>query len=47
MEETPNETPLLLIRLDFLLLFSYGLVFSCNGILQENNLLADLGFLLF
>ena len=47
VEETPNETSLLLIRLDFLLLSGYGLVFGCNGILQENNLLADFGFLLF
>ena len=46
VEETPNETSLLLIRLDFLLLSGYGLVFGCNGILQENNLLADFGFLL-
>lgn len=47
VEETPNKTPLLLIRLDFLLLSSYGLVFGCNGILQEYNLLTDFSFLLF
>ena len=47
VEEMPNETSLLLIHLDFLLLSGYGLVFGCNGILQENNLLADLDFLLF
>ena len=47
VEEMPNETSLLLIHLDFLLLYGYDLVFGCNGILQENNLLADLDFLLF
>lgn len=47
VEETPNKTPLLFIRLDFLLLSSYGLVFDCNGILQEYNFLIDFSFLLF
>ena len=47
VEETPNKTPFFLIRLDFLLLSSYGLVFDCNGILQEYNPLTDFSFLLF
>ena len=33
VEETPNETPLLLIPPDFSLLFGDGLVFSLDGIL--------------
>jgi len=46
VEDTLNETLPFLIHPDFLLVFGCSLVFSRNGILQENNLLADFGFLL-
>ena len=47
MEEAFDKTPLLLVHLDFSVLFRDSLVPISNGVLKENDLLADFGFLLF
>ena len=47
MEEAFDKTPLLLVHLDFSVLFRDSLVFISNGVLKDNDLLADFGFLLF
>ena len=47
MKEAFDKTPLLLVHLDFSVLFRYSLVLISNGVLKEYDLLADFGFLLF
>ena len=46
MEEAFDKTPLLLVDLDFSVLFRDSLVLISNGVLKDNDLLADFGFLL-
>ena len=47
VKEVFDKTPLLLVHLDFSALFRDSLVLISNGVLQEYDLLADFGFLLF
>ena len=44
VKEAFDKTPLLLVDLDFLVLFRDSLVLISNGVLQEDDLLADFGF---